>query len=118
MKILSVSSRHFADFVVMFPLPVLEEDILPQLLLGMKDTSDDLVAATLKALADLVPILGAKTVVGRNRRKIFADGRPNEVKLRALSLIDSLFSKLSLSNFYSIQVIGRTRLIHSAVTSP
>lgn len=47
-----------------------------QLLVGIKDTNDHLVAITLKALADLVPILGAATVIGGKRAKLFNDGRP------------------------------------------
>lgn len=45
----------------------------------MRDTDDEMVSQTLRALADLVPILGAKTVVGKNRRKVFARGEPGEV---------------------------------------
>lgn len=47
-----------------------------QLLVGIKDTNDYLVAVTLRALADLVPILGASTVIGGKRAKLFTDGRP------------------------------------------
>lgn len=47
-----------------------------QLLVGIKDTNDQLVAATLRSLADLVPILGSSTVIGGQRAKLFNDGRP------------------------------------------
>lgn len=59
---------------------VLSDHILPQLLLGIKDTNDQLVAATLRTLAELVPILGSSVVIGRNRGRLFADGRPNGIK--------------------------------------
>lgn len=58
----------------------LRDRLLPQLLLGIKDTNDVLVAATLRALAELVPLLGAATVIGRNRAPIFADGRPQAAR--------------------------------------
>jgi hypothetical protein len=47
-----------------------------QLLLGIKDTDDTVVAATLKALACLVPILGGSTVIGGTRLKLFTNGMP------------------------------------------
>lgn len=47
-----------------------------QLLIGIKDTNDHLVSITLIALSDLVPILGAGTVIGGKRAKLFNDGRP------------------------------------------
>lgn len=47
-----------------------------QLLLGIKDTDDTLVSMTLYCLADLVPILGASTVISAKRCKLFTDGRP------------------------------------------
>lgn len=44
--------------------------------MGIKDTDDSLVASTLICLSELVPILGADTVVGGKRTKLFTDGRP------------------------------------------
>lgn len=45
--------------------------------MGIKDTDDSLVSATLICLSELVPILGADTVIGGKRSKFFTDGRPN-----------------------------------------
>ena len=75
------ASRHFPRYVRAIQASVLEREVLPQLLLGVRDESDQLVASTLRALADLVPVLGAAVVVGggggEGRRKIFADGAPS-----------------------------------------
>jgi SCY1-like protein 3 len=47
-----------------------------QLLVGIKDTNEQLVSVTLRALADLIPVLGAAAVIGGKRAKLFTDGRP------------------------------------------
>lgn len=70
---------HFNSFVHVFEPEELKNHILPELLVGIKDTNDDLVCATLRALADIVPILGAAAVIGGNRGKLFTDGRPNKI---------------------------------------
>ncbi|KAJ0181012.1 hypothetical protein K1T71_003097 [Dendrolimus kikuchii] len=75
---------HFSKFVHVFSQEELSQHILPELLLGIKDTDDNLVAATLICLSELVPILGADTVIGVKRSKFFTDGRPNsKTKLQA-----------------------------------
>lgn len=71
--------EYFPAYVYYFTKDELKEHILPQLLLGVKDTNDVLVAKTLLCLADVVPILGSEIVIGGNRSKIFADGRPQGV---------------------------------------
>ncbi|XP_055642118.1 protein-associating with the carboxyl-terminal domain of ezrin [Toxorhynchites rutilus septentrionalis] len=71
--------EYFPAYVDFFSKEELKEHVLPQLLLGIKDTNDVLVAKTLLCLADLVPILGSAVVIGGNRSKIFADGRPQGV---------------------------------------
>lgn len=69
--------EYFPEYMHYFESKtVLIEKVLPQLLLGIKDTNDILVAATLRCLADLVPILGSPVVIGQNRGRLFADGRP------------------------------------------
>ncbi|XP_071644997.1 protein-associating with the carboxyl-terminal domain of ezrin [Temnothorax longispinosus] len=77
---------HFNTFVHVFETEELKNHILPELLVGIKDTNDDLVSATLRALADVVPILGAATVIGGNRGKLFTDGRPNKKMIRGKDL--------------------------------
>lgn len=69
--------EYFNHYVRFIGVDDLQEQLLPQLLVGIKDTNDHLVAATLRCLADLVPILGSAIVIGRNRGRIFADGRPH-----------------------------------------
>ena len=71
---------HFNSFVHAFQVDELKSQVLPELLVGIKDTNDQLVSATLKALAYIVPILGAATVIGGKRGKLFTDGRPNKLK--------------------------------------
>ncbi|XP_067621129.1 protein-associating with the carboxyl-terminal domain of ezrin [Eurosta solidaginis] len=68
--------EYFMEFVRLLTKDELLECILPYLLEGMNDTNDVLVAKTLRCLADLVPILGASTVIAGNRTRIFSDGRP------------------------------------------
>lgn len=68
--------KHFTNICSFFTHQQLRKYVLPELLVGIKDTNDSLVEATLNAVADLVPILGASTVVGKNRYKIFSDGCP------------------------------------------
>lgn len=79
---------HFNSFVHVFDMDELKSHILPELLVGIKDTNDDLVCATLRALADIVPILGAAAVIGGNRGKLFTDGRPNKMMIRNTNLND------------------------------
>ncbi|XP_047354306.1 protein-associating with the carboxyl-terminal domain of ezrin isoform X2 [Vespa velutina] len=71
---------HFKSFIHTFQTDELKFQILPELLVGIKDTNDHLVCATLKALAEVVSILGAATVIGGKRAKLFTDGRPNKIK--------------------------------------
>nr|XP_012152208.1 PREDICTED: protein-associating with the carboxyl-terminal domain of ezrin isoform X4 [Megachile rotundata] len=70
---------HFNSFVHAFQVDELKSQVLPELLVGIKDTNDHLVSATLKALAYIVPILGATTVIGGKRGKLFTDGRPHKL---------------------------------------
>ena len=65
-------------YVRHIPRAALQTSLLPLLLMGMRDTDPDIVAATLRSLADLVPVLGPEIVVGSNRTKIFSDGSPSK----------------------------------------
>jgi len=50
--------------------------VLPEVLVGLNDTSDKMVQATLHGLAELVPYVGAELVMGTSRKKIFTDAQP------------------------------------------
>ncbi|XP_071947220.1 protein-associating with the carboxyl-terminal domain of ezrin-like [Antedon mediterranea] len=68
--------RHFSSYVHLFDHYTLRSTILVKLLVGLKDTNDDIVSATFHALAEVVPILGSEIVVGGDRFKYFVEGRP------------------------------------------
>lgn len=72
--------KHLNSFVHVFELDDLKTRVLPELLVGVKDTDERLVSTTLRTLADLVPVLGVAAVVGGKRARLFTDGTPNKLQ--------------------------------------
>ncbi|XP_023952657.2 protein-associating with the carboxyl-terminal domain of ezrin [Bicyclus anynana] len=91
---------HFTKFIHVFTHEELSQHILPELLVGIKDTDDSLVASTLLCLSELVPILGADTVVGGKRSKLFTDGRPKSKPATLKSDNDLFVTNKTLSDFH------------------
>jgi len=73
--------RHFKLYYKSFSQSALELEILPLLLLGIRDSDNEIVSWTLRALAEIVPVLGASTVVGKNRLKVFSDCSPSKERM-------------------------------------
>ncbi|XP_068096279.1 protein-associating with the carboxyl-terminal domain of ezrin [Hyperolius riggenbachi] len=88
---------HIDAYGELFTLKELKDIILPQVLLGLRDTSDLLVAVTLRGLAALVCLLGPETVVGGGRVKIFKSTTPGFSKVMDTTLEENYFP-CSLNN--------------------
>ncbi|XP_050417803.1 protein-associating with the carboxyl-terminal domain of ezrin [Patella vulgata] len=98
--------RNFSFYVDIFEPDVIHDKIFPHLLLGLRDSDDMIVAASLRALADVVPILGGDKVIGGSRKQFLSQGLPNfnnktyveELKIKTKNVEDVIGKKILLKD--------------------
>ncbi|KAL8617693.1 hypothetical protein ACOMHN_039641 [Nucella lapillus] len=78
------SSDSLSDVMMLQILIGLRDssESLSDILIGLRDSSDSIVAGSLRALADLVPLLGGDVVIGGHRKTFFFQGMPKFLPTR------------------------------------
>ncbi|XP_052092631.1 protein-associating with the carboxyl-terminal domain of ezrin-like [Mytilus californianus] len=71
--------KFFPCYVDLFDKEKLEDIIFPQILLGIRDTNEELAALSLHCLADMISILGRDVVIGGRSKTYFIEGLPKNV---------------------------------------
>ncbi|XP_052790059.1 protein-associating with the carboxyl-terminal domain of ezrin-like isoform X2 [Mya arenaria] len=69
---------YLRKFIYLVDKDDLEFEILPQALLGLRDSSNEIAALSLHALADMIPILGREAVIGGKCKTFFKEGLPKD----------------------------------------
>ncbi|XP_060580541.1 protein-associating with the carboxyl-terminal domain of ezrin-like isoform X2 [Ruditapes philippinarum] len=68
--------QYFPKFVHLIDMEDLEFEVFPQILLGLRDSSEQIAALSLHALAEMVPILGREIVIGGKSKTFFKERQP------------------------------------------
>ncbi|EDV27445.1 uncharacterized protein TRIADDRAFT_53149 [Trichoplax adhaerens] len=110
-KLFKVRHKHvrllildrFNTYINYFNKQQLQKEVLPKILQGLRDIDNEIVAATFRAMADCVLVLGAENVVGTaDRRTIFKEGQPD------VSIVDQLWIVSPQESFSSYEVSPST----------
>ncbi|KAL3870810.1 hypothetical protein ACJMK2_038850 [Sinanodonta woodiana] len=100
----AVLLKYFHAYVELLDKEDLKCIIFPQVLLGLGDSSDLIVEKSLRALADMVPILGRDVIIGGKSKTYFKDGRPKVIH----EALNGVINKLS--NIHVGDMMGKVRL--------
>jgi len=68
--------KYIEFYIHLFDKQVLHDFIIPEIIVGMNDSNNELVKETLVALASTIPIVGADIIIGNDREKIFYRATP------------------------------------------
>lgn len=99
--------QYFPYYVDLFDQEKLEDVIFPQILLGIRDTNEELAALSLHCLADMIPILGRDVVIGGRSKTYFIEGSPKNLNSslqdkEPVKNVNGMIGKVKLKDLASI----------------